>query len=145
MHLMQGWMIVERLENWKVDEANNFAFFGLKERYRKIAGEIAAGDLVFCYVSSGRSSFADIRLVKEAGLRPLKMQPYYLAYSHSFATTPSLILPEPQWLPIKEIAENLDLTRGRTQYSSLFQTSIRKLTTHDTEFLERKLRARAGK
>ncbi len=141
---MQGWMIIERLENWEVDASNNFSFFGLKERYRKSAGEIAAGDLVFCYVSSGRSAFADIRLVKETGLRPLKVQPYYSAFPYSFATTPSLILPQHKWLPLREIVSDLDLTHGRDEYRSLFQTSIRKLTEHDVALLERKLKERAA-
>ena len=142
---MQGWIIVERLENWEVDAANKFAFFGLKDRYRKTAEQISTGDLLFCYVSSGRSAFADIRSVRESGLRPLKSQPYDLAYNHCFATAPSLVLPKLKWLPIKEVESELDLTRGRNDFRPLFQTSIRKITEHDTNLLERKLRAQAEK
>jgi hypothetical protein len=72
--MAQGWLIIERLENWEVDKAKNFAFFGVPERARKTAAEIAEGDLVFCYVSSGRSAFSDIRVVKEAGLQKMKIQ-----------------------------------------------------------------------
>jgi hypothetical protein len=67
--MTQGWLIIERLENWEVDAANKFAFFGLSNRYKKTAAEITQNDTVFCYVSSGISAFSDIRIVQETGLK----------------------------------------------------------------------------
>jgi hypothetical protein len=84
--MAQAWMIVERVENWEVDEANKFSFFGLPKRYRRLAGEIAKGDLVFTYVSSGRSAFADIRKVRDDGLRQLRVQSYDAAFAFCFST-----------------------------------------------------------
>lgn len=138
---MQGWLIIERIENWEVDAANKFAFFGLSERYRKIAAELAAGDLVFCYVSSGRSAFSDIRMVQETGLKRLKVQSYDSAFSFYFSTKPILVLPRHRWVSIKEVAPELDLTRGRKDYRPLFQTSIRRLTAHDIEYLQTRLKS----
>ena len=74
--MAQNWLIIERFENWEVDRTKNFAFFGLPERSRKTAAEIAEGDLVFSYVSSGRSAFSDIRVVKQTGLQKMKIQSY---------------------------------------------------------------------
>ncbi|KAF0207150.1 MAG: hypothetical protein FD139_3568 [Methylocystaceae bacterium] len=141
----QGWLIIERFENWEVDAANNFSFFGLPSRHRKIATEIVKGDRVYCYVSSGRSSFSDIRVVQETGLKRLKEQAYDSAYTFAFSTTPLLVLPRASWIPIKEVVGELDLTRGRADYRPLFQTSIRKLTEHDAAFLDKEMRDAAMK
>jgi hypothetical protein len=138
--MAQGWMIIERFENWEVDKAKNFAFFGLPERYRKTAGEVAEGDLVFCYVSSGRSAFSDIRVVKQTGLQKMKIQSYDDNFAYFFSTAPVLALPPEKWVTIKQVASELDLTRERKDYRPLLQTSIRKLTPHDAEFLQARLR-----
>src|SRR5690349_2083583 len=139
--MAQGWLIIERIENWEIDEANNFAFFGLTERYRKPASEIAPNDLVICYVSSGRSAFSDVRRVQEAGLKKLKVQSYASAFPYYISTVPVISLPQDKWIPIKEIDSELDLTRGRKDYRMLFQTSIRRLTANDTEYLHNKIKA----
>jgi hypothetical protein len=138
--MSQAWLIIERFENWEVDAANNFAFFGLSERYRKPAAEIAKGDLMFAYVSSGRSAFADIRIVVEPGFKRLKTQSYDAAFSLSFSTKPVLTLPQSQWLKIKDVADQLELTRERKDYRPLLQTSLRRLSPHDAAMLERKMR-----
>jgi hypothetical protein len=139
--MAQGWLIIERFENWKVDEAKKFAFFGLPHRNRNVAAEIAKGDLVFCYVSSGRSAFSDIRVVQETGLKKMKIQSYDDNFAYYFSTAPVLVLPPQKWLPIKQVASELDLTRGRNDYRPLLQTSIRKLTSHDVDFLQSRLRS----
>jgi len=130
-----AWMTIERFENWQVDAKNDFAFFGLSGRYSRRAAEIAKGDLVFTYVSSAISAFADVREVKEAGLKTMRRQTYYSSFAFYFSTNPVLVLPELKWLPIKEVASELDFTRGRKDYRSLLYTSIRKLAEHDGNFL----------
>jgi len=137
--MAQSWLIVERDENWKVDAANRFSFFGLPNRYQKFAAEIAKGDLVFCYVSSGKSAFADIRIVQETGLKRLKVQSYDSAFAFYFSTASVLVLPRENWVSIRDIDSELELTRGRKDYRPLFQTSIRKLSEHDAALLKRKL------
>lgn len=141
----QAWLIVERLENWEVDKANNFSFFGLSERYRKTASEIKKDDLVFCYVSSGISAFSDIRLVSDATLRQLKTQSYNSAFANCFATAPVLVLARDKWIPIKDVEEELDLTRGQANWRSKLQTSIRRLSPHDATLLRGKLEEAAEK
>lgn len=137
--MQQSWLIIERIENWEVDAANSFSFFGLSDRYRKPAGQIEKGDLVFCYVSSGKSALSDIRAVQETGLKPLKVQSYDSAFALYFSTRPVLVLPRENWVRIKDVASELDLTRGRADYRPLFQTSLRKLTEHDSKVLQARL------
>jgi hypothetical protein len=141
--MAQSWLIVERLENWEVDAANNFSFFGLSNRYSRTVSAIAENDLVFCYVS-GVGAFSDIRRIEENGLKALKNQSYSSAFPFSLSTKPVLIVSRSKWVPIKSVASELDLTRGKTDYRNLFQTSIRKLTEHDSSFLEEKLRSAAN-
>jgi hypothetical protein len=139
---MNYWMIVERAENHEIDTANKFAFFGLPNRYRKLASSIEKGDLVFCYVSSGRSAFADIREVQETGLKRLKVQSYDAAFAYYFSTKPILVLPRDKWLSIKDVATELELTRDRKDYRPILQTSIRMLTKHDADLLQKRLSER---
>jgi len=143
--MAQAWMIIERLENWRVDASNDFSFFGLSNRYNRIAAKIAENDIVFCYVSSGVSAFSDIRIVTETGLKPLKNQTYDAAFPNYFATRPILTLARERWVPIKTLASQLDLTRGKIDYRNLLMTSIRKLTEHDALLLEEQLRSVAAK
>jgi hypothetical protein len=126
--MAQSWLIVERVENWAVDEANRFSFFGISSRYRVLAAQIEKGDLIFCYVSSGKSAFSDIRIVLETGLKRLQVQSYDSAFELSFTTKSVLVLPRSDWIAIKDIAQELELTRGRNDYRGLFQTSLRKLS-----------------
>jgi hypothetical protein len=51
-----------------------------------------------------------------------------------------LALPPQKWVPIKQVASDLDLTRGRNDYRAMLQTSIRKLTAHDADLLQSCLR-----
>src|SRR5262245_9923958 len=57
------WIIVESLENHSVDEDNGFTFFGLPSGAHRSAESVKAGDLLFAYVASGVSAFADVRKV----------------------------------------------------------------------------------
>jgi hypothetical protein len=70
---MTDWLIVETLPNWKVDQKNQFSYFGLTERFFRLNhDEIKLGDRLFAYVT-GNSSFADIREVVKDGIRNLPM------------------------------------------------------------------------
>lgn len=143
--MAQAWLIIERFDNWEVDAHKNFSFFGLPDRYRKAAAEIAKGDLVFCYVSSGISAFSDVRVVQETGLKKMKIQSYGDNFAYYFETAPVLVVPRGNWIPIKRIAAELDLTKDRKDYRPLLQTSIRKLTAQDAKLLQSKLLEAAEK
>ena len=137
----QNWLIVERVENWEVDQQNGFAFFGLPPRYKNVSCEIKSGDKVYCYVSSGISAFSDIRVVRDAGIKEIKEDSFHDVYNRNFAyyftTTPVLILPRKEWVPLSQLASALELTRGRSPSSqrAIFQTSIRKLLPNDAKLL----------
>ena len=72
--IQQHWLIIERVDNWEADRENGFSFFGLPPRYRNVSSAIKKGDKVYCYVSSGISAFADIRVVRDAGIKEMKAE-----------------------------------------------------------------------
>ncbi len=134
--LMQYWIIVERLENWKADKKDNFTKFGLKNRNRQVASSIEKGDILISYISSRISSFADIREATASGVAHLKSEDDYdTAFELYVATSPKLVLDRPKWLPVKEIVTSLELTMERKEWASLFRTSLRKLSEKDGRFL----------
>jgi hypothetical protein len=136
--MAQSWLIIERIENWEIDRAADFQYFGLSNRYRNTVANIAEKDLVFCYVS-GQSAFADVRVVREAGLKPMKIQYYFDDFPLYIATAPLLVLPREKWIPVKEVADQLEMTRDRKDYRAMFQMSIRRLSPHDATFLNGRL------
>lgn len=146
----QDWLIVERLENWEADQMNGFSFFGLRPRYKSAASLIEKGDKVHCYVS-GLSAFSDIRVVSEAGIRPIKEDSvediYDRPFAYCFATAPFLVLPTDKWIPLRQLASKLELTRGRSAFScrAIFQTSIRRLSKADAATIYKAMQRASAK
>lgn len=141
--MTQYWMIVERLENWFVDKASDFKIFGLSSRYEKPAGRLRNGDFIFGYVSSGVSAFADIRILKENGAKPLRQfTEYDSGYDLYLSTAPYLVLAESEWLPLKSIVGKLEFTRDRRDWRPLFRKTLRQLSEADGLLLKNYLEAR---
>jgi len=98
------------------------------------------GDFVFCYVSSGISAFSDIRTVQSGGLRPLRgVVDYDSSFDFFIPTAPLLTLDRDRWLPLKNVLDDLDLTKGRRDWGQMFRTSLRSLTDHDARLLRKEL------
>jgi hypothetical protein len=138
---VQHWLIVERFENWEADKSNSFAFFGLPPRYGSTSVQMKKGDQVYCYVSSGISAFSDVRIVREAGVKKLKPGSFEDIYNRDFAyyfsTSPVLVLPRDNWVPLSQLVSKLELTRDRSASSrrAVFQTSIRRLSPADASLI----------
>ena len=141
--MKQSWLIIEREENWLVDKSRKFSSFGLSIRYQTAARSIKEGDLIFGYVSSGISCFSDMRLAKSDGVRPGRREmDYDTSFQLYVETKPLLILPTACWLPVRSIAEELELLRGRRDWRQMFRTSLRRLTEADSKFLRTALQRR---
>jgi hypothetical protein len=145
------WLIVERAENWEADRSNGFSHFGLPPRYKSISSEIAVGDVVYCYVSSSISAFSDIRIVRDAGVKKLKLDSFEDIYNRNFAyyftTSPVLVLPRERWVPLSQLVSVLELTKDRTRLGrrAVFQTSIRRLSPADAALLADVMEEVAGR
>jgi hypothetical protein len=58
-------------------------------------------------------------------------------FAYYFTTAPILVVPVR--IGSQNLISELELTRGRTAWSALFQTSIRKLSGHDAQLLKCKM------
>lgn len=140
------WLLVERLENWQRDKLDGFRQFGIPERKEKLGRSIQKGDLLFFYVSSGRSKFADIREATEAGVTKLRLGgDYDTPFPWCVRTRPVLTLPQEAWVPIKPLIGELSFTRDRIDWRQVMRNSLRRLDVVDAERLMRAMESPAQK
>lgn len=136
------WLIVESPGNWKIDARNGFTFFGVTGRFEYLKDRVKEGDRLFAYVS-GKSAFADVRLVTKSGLRTLRGGgDYEMALPFCVDTKPALTLPEDRWLPMSEVRERLKLTAGKQHWTHVLRTAFKKLEPEDGALLAEEMEAR---
>lgn len=136
------WLIVESPANWKIDEGNGFTYFGVTGRFEYLKDRVKVGDRLFAYVS-GKSAFADVRVVTKAGLRTLRGGgDYDIPLPFCVDTKPALTLPEDRWLPMSEVRERLKLTAGKQHWTHVLRTAFKKLEPEDGALLAEAMQAR---
>ncbi len=135
------WLIVESLANWKIDQGNGFTYYGVTGRFEYLKDRLKVGDRLFVYIS-GRSAFADFRLVTKPGLRPLRGGDYDIAIPFRVDTKPELTLPEDRWLPMSEVRERLRMTAGKQHWTHVLRTSFKKLEPEDGTLLAEAMTSR---
>jgi predicted RNA-binding protein len=130
------WLLVERLDNWQIDRLGEFQQFGLPNLRRKLGKQIKRGDLLIFYVSSGISSFADVREAVEDGVSKLGIEgDYDRPYPWRVKTKPILTLPRERWVPIKPLVPSLTLTAGVKEWRQCMRTSLRRLKAADAALI----------
>ena len=135
------WVLVERLANWEIDKRDGFRQFGLPDRKLKLGSEIKEGDLLIFYVSSGISSFADVREAAADGVSKLPLGGNYdTAFPWRVATRPCLSLPREAWVPMKSLAHRLSLTAGKADWRQVMRTSLLRLSTKDGNLITAAMR-----
>jgi hypothetical protein len=141
---VQSWLLVERIENWRIDKAEGFSRFGLPARKEKMAADIRKGDLLFFYVSSGISRFSDIRRATQDGYAQLRHGGEYdTAFPIALQTEPVLTLPEPTWLPFKEVADRLSFSKGK-DWRQIMRSSLRRLGEQDANLIRARMEEQAS-
>lgn len=126
------WLLVERLENWLLDEKRLFTEFGLPDRKMRMGSEIKKGDLLIFYVSDGISSLADIREAQLDGIAKLPFGgDYDTPYPWRVRTSPFLTLPRTRWVPFKPLLGSLTFTREHTDWRQIMRNSLRRLADVD--------------
>lgn len=140
------WLLVERLENWEADSRDGFSKFGISDMRLALANQIRKGDLLIFYVSSGISSFADVRRATANGARKLSVGGKYdTAFPWALSTEPVLTLERAQWVPIKGLLSSLALTRGKTNWTHMFRTSLRRMDPDDGSVIMAAMREAKGR
>ncbi len=124
------WMIVERYENWVVDYAEKFRFFGLSERKRSTAKQVAQGDLLMVYIS-GRGCFSDVRKVHSPPIVSMKYGgPYESPFSLALSTESYITPTEENWVRAASLADKLSFL-SKTDWRQSFRSSLRKIPDMD--------------
>lgn len=134
------WLIVERYENWSQDRDNDFSVFGLPKRKLKLASKINKGDFLICYVSSGRSAFSDVRQVtNDTPIKTPKNVFYDEPFEHCIATEKKIVLPEQNWVSIRGLLTQLNLTKDRANWAPIMLNSLRELDQVDGELIKKEI------
>lgn len=132
----QCWLLVERLENWKVDRDSGFLVLGIGERKKATAEKMKPGDLIITYVSSGRSCFVDIRTVTGSGVRRSKRGLIYDdVYPYEIDTSPLKILPEEKWIKVHTLVGKLSFLDPCKDWRQVMRNAIRQLDGKDSKIL----------
>jgi len=131
------WLVVERYENWISDRQSYFCRYGIPHRLRNLASQIKKGDRLITYVSSRRSSFADIRSVLTDGLTKIKALEFYSdPFIYSINTTPITVLEKGSWIDVRPHLDKLNFTKAHKNWGMVFYTSLRRLDMEDGKYLE---------
>jgi len=139
--LRKNWLIIESLHNWSVDQANEFSYFGIAQRHRKLKDLVKAGDRLYAYVI-GVSRFSDVREVTSDGIRDLpRGGDYEQALPYCIDTKPLLILPLEKWLPVSEVLDELKLTKGKRHWGNVLRAAPRVIDPSDAALLHAKMEA----
>jgi predicted RNA-binding protein len=126
------WLLVERLENWQIDQRESFRRFGIPARKAKVASGIRRGDLLIFYISSSISAFSDVREAIADGTQTLRFGgDYDTPYPISVGTKPRITLPRERWIPLKQIASRVKFIGGKADWRQAMRNSVRRLDPED--------------
>ena len=162
------WILTGSPENYEVTAEHGFRLIGLKERRRRQAEEMEAGDRIVFYLTR-RMCFAASVLVtgelyedrtpvwpgktgKRVAQPPSGRRAGPLAsekpdpYPWRFATEPELVLDEPDWIDAESLVGELEHIAKwpREHWKLAFQGQLRTISEADTDVLLARLRERAG-
>lgn len=142
---LSDWLIVESYSNWSKDHQRGFSYFGILNRFAKrLAVEMKTGHRLFTYVT-GRSAFADIRIITRDGIRRAPLGDHYDDFvPYLVDTKPDTILPPDKWVSVKELKESLQITAGKIHWSHQFRVSPQWLDPRDAALLEKEIKSAAA-
>lgn len=130
------WVAIERLQNWRVDKRTGFKTFGVSLSTSRLASKTRPGDLVFMYVSSGRSAFADIREVTSESLGRLRMGGEYDdAFPLCIQTRSVAALPMENWIRFHGLAPKLSFTRRTRDWRQVMRRTLREINADDARII----------
>ncbi len=133
---MAYWIVVGSAENLEIARERGFDMFGFKSSRRRESATMAKGDKLIFYLI-GIMKFGGIATV--TGEAYEDHTPVFKTekkpnedYPWRIPTAPDRILPEAQWLDVKDYADKLEMTRRRGEYWRLaFQGNLHKISDED--------------
>ena len=146
----QTWILTGSLDNFRATRDHGFELIGAKEGRRGMAEQIEPGDRIVFYVTGVQAFGGIVRVTGEMYEdrtkvwpgKPGKVDPY----PWRFATEPETILDEDAFIPVVELAGELEhVAKWPAEHWHLaFQGQLRTVSEADSKLLESRIRAGAG-
>jgi predicted RNA-binding protein len=140
------WILTGSLDNFQATAEQDFRLIGMKERRRRLAEQVAPGDLIIFYVTGVQAFGGSVRVVGEMYEDRSKIWPGKPGapdpYPWRFETEPVLVLDEEHLVPAEELAPQLEHVRKwpAEHWHLAFQGQLRTVSYEDAAIIERALR-----
>ena len=140
------WVLTGSLDNFRATAEHRFHVIGMKERRRRLAEQVAVGDVIIFYVTVIQAFAGMVRVTGEMYESRSKIWPGKPGepdeYPWRFETEPVLLLEEENFVPAEELAESLEhVQKWPIEHWHLaFQGQLRTISYADTVTIERALR-----
>jgi predicted RNA-binding protein len=140
------WVLTGSLDNFRATAEQHFRVIGMKERRRRLAEQVAHGDLIVFYVTGVQAFGGTVRVTGEMYEDRAKLWPGKPgnpdAYPWRFETEPVIILDEDDFVPAEELASQLEHVRKwpAEHWHLAFQGQLRMISYDDAAVIERALR-----
>jgi len=144
------WILTGSLENFRAGRERGFPVAGMKERRRRLAEQVAPGDLIVFYVTGVQAFGAITRVVGELYEDRTRIWPGKPGkaddYPWRFETEPVVVLDEGDFVRAEELAGELEHTRKwpAEHWRLAFQGQLRTVSDHDAALLERVVREQSA-
>jgi len=145
----QTWVLTGSLENFRTTRERGFGLIGAKERRRRLAELIEPGDEIVLYVTVVQAFGAIIRVTSEMFEDREPVWPGKPGkrddYPWRFTTEPVVALDERSFVPVEDIALDLEHVRKwpAEHWKLAFQGQLRTVSEADARLLGQRLRAAA--
>ncbi len=133
-------MLIVNPENWNLLKGGADKTWPVSDRYAKAFSRLDAGDRLIVYLSK-QSCIAGI--IEVTGKLESYDKPIVLRgsiYRYLLPINYKYLLPDDKLLPIREILNNLDLSKNKARtWGSALQRSVKTLSDEDYNFLTSKV------
>jgi predicted RNA-binding protein len=140
------WVLTGSLDNFRATAEREFRVIGLKERRRRLAEQVEKGDIIVFYVTGVQAFAGTVTVTSELYEDRSKIWPGKPGapdpYPWRFETEPVIILPEEEFVPAEELAQQLEHVRKwpAEHWHLAFQGQLRTISNEDAAVIGRALK-----
>jgi predicted RNA-binding protein len=142
---MATWILTGSPEHFEATSERGFRVIGMKERRRNLADQMEPGDRIVFYLTRVKAFGAIVRITGEMYEDRTKIWPgkpdMADPYPWRFETEPELVLDEADWVPVEELARDLEHVRKwpAEHWTLAFQGQLRTVSDHDAELIRERM------
>ena len=139
-------MLTGSLDNFRATAEQGFRVIGMKERRRRLAEQVAKGDLIVFYVTGVQAFAGTVRVTGDMYEDRTRIWPGKPSnpdpYPWRFETEPVIMLEEDDFVPAEVIAQKLEHVRKwpEEHWHLAFQGQLRTISYSDATIIDRALR-----